>query len=242
MGEIGPPGLPGAPGQKGDKGNLGKTGVHGMIGPPGHIGQPGLPGPPGLKGDPGLQGPRGPPGKDGTPGTDGRPGDRGEKGCKGEKGIPGLRPTTVAFSAHLSRSLTRADYLNYDGDCVVPFDVASTSVGDFTQPANAGGLDPRSGIFRAPLHGVYSFFCSLVGERSSPAEFVKRPPLGPNSYVVQRFTTSSMVAIELNRGDMFYVRLDRSRSDGDGDEETIWHDGTVFTGYMVAALELPSFT
>lgn len=181
-GDTGPPGLPGVPG---DNGAPGMKGIDGLNGAKGAAGLPGIDGPPGLRGPKGLKGDRGfahlmplpnrrergPPGQPGDLGEAGRVGEPGligavgpdgRNGLPGEKGQPGDSCDDVpsrkpegfsAFSAEAyDVNKPAAEYQTVNLSKVV------TSIGR--------GLDPSSGLFRAPINGFYFFSVFAISEGS----------------------------------------------------------------------------
>ena len=205
----------------------------------GHRGDKGASGLPGPKGEIGS---RGPPGRDGQTIIQAK-GQKGAKGecikVKGEPGRPGIpaplssnlhatdmrpnccRNRVVAFMAGLSRNVQGVDE-------ELPFDHVVIN-----EPPS---YSPTTGRFIAPAAGVYVFHVHVLRCRSSGCLYIH---LMKNEKIISsgtnqdnRFeTTSTSAVIQLNRGDVVWVRLRQGVAYG--------HEAhyTSFSGYSLYLTE-----
>ncbi|XP_060783648.1 adiponectin-like [Neoarius graeffei] len=194
------PALAGVPGSPGHNGLPGKDGRDGLPGPKGDKGEPGD----SVQGPPGIIGPLGPSGPPGKPGLAGPP---------GPAGIPGLPGITakVAFSATLS-PLTSA-FRN-----IGPYPDRRTLVYGNVLMNIGSAYDPETGIFTAPVRGVYFFIFFLF----NPNEVATGLSLVKNGEAVvlasdnppgadTEDTAGNTVSLLLEKGDRIYLQLLENR-------------------------------
>ena len=203
-GACGPKGFKGLVGQKGEIGEIGKRGQTGNMGPKGNAGDPGSKGFQGQSGTPGrlIAGPKGDMGETGTPGRAGVPGEPGRPGLQGPPGNPGLDDTSGrcpcnrvdstslsnAISNQLVNVATVKSYffasLRFTLD-TVPAQSRRITFGNI-MVRDGGSYDASTGIFTAPVSGIYQFLISVMPDQGGTA-----------CIVLRRLSVQSNLAVEV---------------------------------------------
>ncbi|XP_053484627.1 adiponectin-like [Ictalurus furcatus] len=195
----------------------GVPGSPGHNGLPGRDGRDGHPGPKGDKGELGLS-VQGPPGKIGP---------EGPAGLKGQKGDPGIM-AKVAFSATLSTLTSVSRNIGpYSERRTLVYENALTNVGN--------AYNPKTGIFTAPVKGVYYFSIVLFNpfDNSTGLSLMKNGeaivsvsdnPPGADT----EDTACNSVSLLLEKGDRVYLELLENRK--------VYTDGwrrNTFSGHLL---------
>lgn len=212
-GPAGPRGLPGVPGLQGPKGIKGDMGDAGPGGAPGFVGKKGEPGPQGecnctdgADGSPGQKGHKGDKGEQGQIGLRGQTGSQGDKGDIGDMGVTGppgpcMPSIQSAFAAGLTASYPPPN-------APVVFAAILYNI--------QGGYDPSTGIYMAPINGTYVFSYHLtVHERVLKVGlFHNFIPVVKTTDPKVLGTTSHSVVLHLARGDMVWIQVKDSVTNG----------------------------
>lgn len=163
QGPQGNPGPQGAPGPQGETGPAGPVGPVGPVGPQGGPGPQGATGPVGPAGAPGPVGPVGPAGPVGPIGATGPVGPVGPAGPVGPQGVPGPQGAPGASAPHVSF------FAFTSGSQGIPNNI-DTLVFPTIRHNDGNAYDPTTGLFTAPVNGVYQFdtavYVSVGGAQS----------------------------------------------------------------------------
>ncbi|XP_017327555.1 adiponectin isoform X1 [Ictalurus punctatus] len=209
------PALAGVPGSPGHNGLPGRDGRDGHPGPKGDKGELGL----SVQGPPGKIGPEGPTGPAGLKGQKGDPGDFSSASLKQDveqikhqlnvllRGIM----AKVAFSATLSTLTSGSRNIGpYSERRTLVYENALTNVGN--------AYNPKTGIFTAPVKGVYYFSIVLFNafDNSTGLSLMKNgeaivsvsdnPPRADTED-----TAGNSVSLLLEKGDRVYLELLENR-------------------------------
>ncbi|XP_071805491.1 complement C1q tumor necrosis factor-related protein 4-like [Asterias amurensis] len=200
-GPPGPPGTPGAAGMHGIPGNHGGNGMNGMPGPPG---------PKGEAGERGEAGPRGDQGESGPAGIAGLQGRSGERHSPSEQQANVLAPSTVptpAFHSAFSVARTTTLVAPSDRDVNIKYEHVFCNIGQH--------MDLKTGIYRAPRHGAYTFLINIHMASTTNSPYVKLMHNNQMLLAVHDYdasdaydSASNSLIIELEEGDQVWLQLD----------------------------------
>ncbi|CAB1424006.1 unnamed protein product [Pleuronectes platessa] len=228
MGPMGPQGAPGTRGEPGLPGphGLGKVGEKGTIGPQG---PPGKPGPSGLNGN---LGPPGPPGAPGPPGNGqtvvAGPSDSELEGDE----VPGDRKGSVYSQVPLSASVAPA----FTAILTTPFPPSGMPIKfDRTLYNGQNAYSPATGMFTAPLSGVYYFAYHMHVKGTSLWVALYKNNV-PATYTYDEYKkgymdqASGSAVLELKESDQVWIQMPSDQANGLYSTEYIH---SSFSGFLL---------